>query len=356
MSENIEHLLNFAIENGASDVHIKTNRESILRIKKKLTKTNITIDEKELNDFINVYVENLQKKVEFKQNRRNSLDAALSFNGRRFRLHMYRSNNGLNATLRLLSEDIPELVKLNLPPDIKRLTKAEKGLVLVCGATGSGKTTTIASIINEINKTRAKIIITIEDPIEYIYKEEMSVIEQREVGVDTESFTQAGIDAMREDTDVLVVGELRDLDTIKNAITLAETGHLVFGTLHSKSVIDTIDRLIDVFPPEQQQQIRNQLSSVLFSIIHQQMVGTEKGVVVIAEMLMMNSVLANQLKSTETKPNAIKDYMRTKKDIGCQHITDNILWHIENRRLELTDVKFILDSDDYRLLEMRLNY
>ena len=356
MEGKIDCLLNYAIENGASDVHIKTNRKSILRIKKSLIQTNITIDENELISFISMNIKENKDGASFAREERDSFDAGLTFNNRRFRVHIYRSNNGLNATLRLLSEDIPELTKLNLPTDIRKLTKAEKGLVLVCGATGSGKTTTIASIINEINKTREAIIITIEDPIEYVYKEEMSVIEQREVGVNTESFTQAGIDAMREDTDILVVGELRDLDTIKNAITLAETGHLVFGTLHSKSVIDTIDRLIDVFPPGQQQQIRNQLSSVLFSIVHQQMVGTKKGVVVVAEMLMMDSVLANQMKSSDIKHNAIKDYMRTKKDIGCQHITDNILWHIENGRLGLEDVRFILDNDDYRQLEKRLRH
>lgn len=355
MSDSIERLLKTAIEKGASDVHIKTNRESILRIKKKLVRTDITIDEIDLLSFIRLNTKANEAGEKFEKKEKDSLDAGLNFNNRRFRVHLYRSSNGLNGTLRLLSEDIPDLVKLNLPTEIIRLTKAEKGLILICGATGSGKTTTIASIINEINKHREEIIITIEDPIEYIFKEGKSVIEQREVGVDTESFTQAGIDAMREDTDIIFVGELRDLDTIQNAITLAETGHLVFGTLHSKSVVETIDRLIDVFPTNQQFQIRSQLSSVLYSIIHQQMISTEAGVVVIAEMLMMDSVFANKLKTNKTNPNDIKDYMRTKKDIGCQHIIDNVIWHIQNKRLSLLDVKFILDSDEYRQLELRIN-
>lgn len=354
MSSNMEKLLQAAIEHNASDVHVKTNRASFLRIKKALSNSNVIISEEELNAFVEQFVSNKEALEQYRRQGGKSLDGAFSFSGRRFRLHLYRSMNGLNAAIRLLSENIPTLDELHLPKELKKFTRVEKGLVLICGATGSGKTTTIAALVNEINNTRAKVIMTIEDPIELVYKENLSIIEQREVGTHTPSFTKATVDAMRQDPDIIVVGELRDLDTIKNAITLAETGHLVVGTLHSKSVIDTIDRLVDVFPAEQQTQVKTQLSSVLYGIVHQQMVMTEDGVVVIVEMMVSDPVLANMLKSDDTKPNQLIYYMRTKKDIGNFSLVDNIVWHIKEGRLRPEEVLDYLSLDEQRELQGRV--
>lgn len=355
--DNVKALMRYAIQTSASDVHIKTNRESSVRIKGEIKRTNVTISKTELMTFIGTYGDVSMDKInQVTKKEKLSLDAAVSFEGRRFRLHLYMSMNNLCAVLRLLAERVPDLSSLRLPASIEKFTTATSGLVLICGATGSGKTTTIASIINQINHIRSDVIITIEDPIEYVYTEDKAVIEQREVGSHVESFTQATIDALREDPDIVVVGEMRDLETIKNAITLAETGHLVFGTLHTKSCLDAIDRMVDVFPPEQQTQIRVQLANVLYGIVHQQLISSNNSVVAVCEVLMADPVIASSIKSPGKSQNTLKDYMRGQKDKGCVHIVDNCLWHIKEGRLKFDDVRYNLAEDDQKLLKNRLGF
>lgn len=355
MAGSLENLLDMAIDSDASDIHIKSNRNSILRVKGNIEKTNIDVSEDGIYEFIYKYIDGTHDKIkEFLNMKRHSLDAAIKYKGRRFRLHMFRGINNVCLTLRLLAEKVPLLEDLNLPESVKSFTQAQSGLILVTGATGSGKTTTIASIIDKINKSKEVAILTIEDPIEYVYTEERAVIEQREVGSHVDSFSQATVDALREDPDIIVVGELRDLETIKNAITLAETGHLVFGTLHTKSVIDTVDRLIDIFPNEQQQQIRVQLSSILFGILHQQMLSVGGTVSVVCELLMNDSVISGMLKNRGSQSSAIKDYMRSKRETGNVHIIDNVTWHIRNNRFKVNDAKHLMTADDYRAVTSRL--
>lgn len=356
MDTNLERLLRYAITDNASDIHITTNRESTVRIKGNIKRTDILIDKQELINFCILQSDCAAKKYEdFASGKRFSLDAAISFDNRRFRLHLYKSMNQTCAVLRLLAEKVPALASLNLPASVGKFVKAKSGLILVCGATGSGKSTTIASIIDKINQLRSDVIITIEDPIEYVYTEANSVIEQREVGTHVESFSQATIDALREDPDIIVVGEMRDLETIKNALTLAETGHLVFGTLHTKSAIDAIDRIVDIFQPEQQQQIRVQLSSILFGILHQQLVNSNGKVVALCEVLMMDGVIGSVIKQpSKTQINTLREYMRNQKGSGCVHIVDNALEHIKNGRLNPEDIKHNLSEEDFKMLMGRI--
>ncbi len=352
----VEVAIRLAINHQASDVHVKSNRATRLRIKTELKKTDVMASAEDLLEFCEKYMPQDHKKLkQFENHEIFSIDSTVVVYQRRLRLHLYRSNNDICCTLRLLSEKIPKLEELNLPMSLSRFTDMKTGLVLITGATGSGKTTTIASLVNEINKKRKGFILTIEDPVEYVYTEAESTIEQREVGHDVASFNKATVDALREDPDVIVVGEMRDLETIQNAITLAETGHLVFGTLHTKSVVESIDRIVDIFPPSQQTQVRVQISSILNGVVHQTMLNSQDKIVVLCEVLMVDNVISGMLKNTGTNGNStIRDYMRGKNDIGCVHLVDNVFWHISSGRLRLPDVKNYLSEDDRHLLANRL--
>ena len=224
--------------------------------------------------------------------------------------------------MRLLPFKIPAPRELGLPAAVQELCTRKRGLVLVTGATGSGKSTTLASLINMINKTYAKHIITIEDPIEYLHRHEKSIVNQREIGDDTETYSGALRAALREDPDVILVGEMRDLETIQTAITAAETGHLVFSTLHTNSAADTINRVIDVFPPHQQQQIRVQLASVIECVISQQLlpIQTGSGRVAAFEVMMGTSAIRNLIR--EGKAFQIPSMIQTSKKMGMQTMDD----------------------------------
>lgn len=355
-ASSVEKVIKAAIQHNATDVHIKSNRASRVRILTELKKTDVYATDQDLYDFCNKYMPMDRDKIErFKSREIFSIDSTVVVFQRRLRLHLYRSNNDVCCTLRLLSEKIPKLETLNLPNSLSKFIGQKSGLVLITGATGSGKTTTIASIINEINQTRKCFILTIEDPVEYLYVEAEATVEQREVGHDVKSFNAATVDALREDPDVIVVGEMRDLETIQNAITLAETGHLVFGTLHTKSVVESIDRIVDIFPPSQQTQIRVQLTSVLNGIVHQQMLRSGNHVVVLCEVLMMDNVLSGLLKNPNNSQSSIRDHMRSRTDSGCVHLVDNVFWHINSGRLKPRDLENILSDDDLRLLASRLS-
>jgi twitching motility protein PilT len=352
---SVEKAIKMAIAHKASDVHVKSNRPSRLRIACELRKTDVSSTAEDIYDFCVKHMPmDIEKIEKFKNKEIFSIDSTVVVMNRRLRLHLYRSNNDVCCTLRLLSENIPKLEDLNLPYSLSKFIDFKSGLVLITGATGSGKTTTIASIVNEINKKRKCFILTIEDPVEYVYEEAEATVEQREVGHDVVSFSSATVDALREDPDVIVVGEMRDLETIQNAITLAETGHLVFGTLHTKSVLESIDRIIDIFPPSQQTQVRVQLSSILNGIVHQQMLNSNGHIVVLSEVLMMDNVLGSMLKNPKNNQSSIRDYMRGKADAGCVHLVDNAFWHITAGRLKPADVQNFLAEDDLRLLANRL--
>lgn len=241
----------------------------------------------------------------------------------RFRVNAFHQRGSYAAVLRIVASDIPTPEALGIPEAVLGLTKKKRGLVLVTGPTGSGKSTTLASLIDVINKERNEHIITLEDPIEYLHKHNRSIVNQREIGLDTDSYGNALRAALREDPDIILVGEMRDFDTISTAITAAETGHLVFSTLHTNSAAATIDRVIDVFPPHQQQQTRIQLSGVIEGIIAQQLLPQEGGGRVAAyEVMLATPAIRNLIR--EGKSFQIQSMIQTSKKLGMQAMDDAI--------------------------------
>ena len=228
-------------------------------------------------------------------------DLALTIAGVRCRLNLFRQQGGWSAAIRLLNEHIPDLSELGLPKVVSDFPAYSQGLVLITGETGSGKSTTLAAILNQINRQEAKHILTLEDPIEYVYTPDRCVINQREVGKDTQSFAAGLRAALREDPDVILVGEMRDLETIETALTAAETGHLVFGTVHTNSAADSIDRMVDVFPAQRQQQIRLQLSMTLKAVLSQQLLPKAGGGRVLAcEVMKVDGAIRNLIREGKT--------------------------------------------------------
>ncbi|MBQ1291695.1 MAG: type IV pilus twitching motility protein PilT [Lachnospiraceae bacterium] len=290
-----------AKERGASDLHINVGSRPAMRIHNELVRMEdqerLTPDDtKELlfslmNDS---QVEKLQQTGE----------CDFSF-GRpqigRFRVNVYRQRGTYAAAIRIMHTEVPKPEEIGLPQSIIQLTRKRSGLVLVTGPTGCGKSTTLASLIQRINDTRNAHILTLEDPIEYLYRHNLSIVDQREIGLDTESFAAALRAALREDPDVILVGEMRDLETISIAVTAAETGHLVFSTLHTIGAAPTIDRIIDVFPEGQKEQIRVQLSSVLESVISQRLVerADGQGRVALFEIMHVNNAVRNLIRDNK---------------------------------------------------------
>jgi len=263
----INELLKTAIENGASDLHIKVGSYPILRITGELTPLNSEgrVSQQDAMKIASTVMSPGQREI-FKK--RNELDFAYSVPGLgRFRCNIFIQRGTIGIVFRVIPMRIPTIEELNLPDVLKKIAMEPRGLVLVTGTTGSGKSTTLAAMIDYINMNRTCNVITIEDPIEYLHRDKMSIINQREVGSDTESFSKALRSALRQDPDVILVGEMRDFETIQTALVAAETGHLVFSTLHTIDAAETINRVIAVFPPYQHKQVRMQLSSVIKGII-----------------------------------------------------------------------------------------
>jgi len=245
------------------------------------------------------------------------VDLATTFsNGVRCRLNVYRSMGHACIALRLLASSIPNLDKLGVPPVVYDFPTYNRGIVIVTGETGSGKSTTLAAIIDRINHTRSEHIVTLEDPVEYVYIPDRCSIDQREIGRDTQSFAEGLRAVLRQDPDVILVGEMRDYPTIETALTAAETGHLVFGTLHTQSAPDSIDRLVDVFPEERQQQIRMQLSMTLNAVVSQQLIKRRiGGRALAAEVMIVNPAIRNLIR--EGKTPQIANTLATTSDLGA---------------------------------------
>ena len=245
------------------------------------------------------------------------VDLATTFsNGVRCRLNVYRSMGHACLAIRLLASSIPDLQKLGVPPVVFDFPTYQRGIVIVTGETGSGKSTTLAAIIDRINHSRPDHIVTLEDPVEYVYQPDKCSIDQREIGRDTQSFAEGLRAVLRQDPDVILVGEMRDYSTIETALTAAETGHLVFGTLHTQSAPDSIDRLVDVFPEERQQQIRMQLSMTLKAVVSQQLIPKRTGGrVLAAEVMIVNAAIKNLIR--EGKTPQIANTLATTAEIGA---------------------------------------
>ena len=258
-----------------SDFHIRTGWPLAYRQTGEIHKIpEVMVKAQDLQDLLSTNCNEIEMK-RFQDT--HELDSSVTLSGLRFRANFYKTIQGPAAVLRRVESVIPTMDQFDLPPVLYDIVDMHKGLVLVTGPTGSGKSTTLAAIINEINKTRTSNIITVEDPVEFIHKDVKSIVSHREVGKQTQTFASALKAALREDPDVILVGEMRDLETVSLALTAAETGHLVFGTLHTSGAPNTINRIIDVFPPEQQAQIRAQISTSLKMVVTQRLLKTKDG-------------------------------------------------------------------------------
>ena len=297
-----------------SDFHLRGGSDIACRIMGDIViQKNSKIENKDIDEILKKNCSEEEIKI---FNIKKELDCAIMLGELRFRANFYKTLKGSAAVLRRVEATIPQMDNLNLPPILYELIDAHKGLVLVTGPTGSGKSTTLAAIINQINETRSSNIITIEDPVEFIHTDKKSIVSQREVGKQTESFAKALKGALREDPDVILVGELRDLETIGMALTAAETGHLVFGTLHTSGAPNTINRIIDVFPPEQQGQIRAQIAESLKMVITQKLYKKKDGSGRIAafEVMVCTSPIKNLIR--ESKIHQIPSVMQTAQREG----------------------------------------
>jgi twitching motility protein PilT len=308
ISDKMKSLLELAIKRQASDIHLTIGVKPTLRIDGKLIPVDdeLELNNKTVKELITGFMTDAQvKRLEVKK----ELDFSFGYaNKVRFRVNAFYQKGQMAAALRLISNQIKTITELNLPPILEKYALASQGFVIVTGPTGHGKSTTLAAIIDHINKTRAEHIVTIEDPIEYVFKHNKSIVEQREVYNDTHSFARALRSALREDPNVVLVGEMRDLESIEAALTIAETGHLVFTTLHTNTAAQTADRIIDVFPPHQQQQVRQQLANVLLGVVSQRLIPKIGGGRVPAiEIMLANSAVRNVIREGKTHqlPNII---------------------------------------------------
>jgi len=293
---DIKKLLKSVLAFKSSDLHLVVGSEPQIRIDKELRPLNLPIlNATEVEEMAYALIEDKQKK-EFEEN--NELDFSFQLEGiGRFRANYYRTIHGIACAFRMIPIDIPTLDEYNNNPIFKELVKKEKGLILVTGPTGSGKSTTLASMLHEINMTERRHIITVEDPVEFVHKNIKSLFSQRDVGSNTKSFAAALKYALRQDPDIILIGEMRDAETIGAALTAAETGHLVFGTLHTNSAPGTINRIIDVFSGEEQGQIRAQLSSSLIAVVSQSLIPRiGGGKVAVQEVLITNPAIANLIR------------------------------------------------------------
>lgn len=267
---DLTQLLAFSMQNGASDLHLSSNNPPIIRVNGRMKK--VKADVLSTDDVRSMLYSVMSEDQRADYERELEADFAISFGEKaRFRVNAFNTRNGTAAVFRTIPSEIPTMQDLELPTAIQKFADLEKGLVLVTGATGSGKSTTLAAILNHINLTKRKHILTIEDPVEFFHTSQQSLVNHRELGVDTTSFKQALKSALREDPDVILVGEMRDHETISLALTAAETGHLVLGTLHANSASKTVDRIIDVFPAGDKEMVRAMLSSALEGVVAQRL-------------------------------------------------------------------------------------
>lgn len=312
---DIKQLLKLAIDREASDIHIIANYPPAIRVDENLFHLGtfpVLTPEMTQNQILSLLNDDLKENLLANK----EVDFGYDFDGTRFRINVYFAKNAVNASFRLIPSRIKTLEELELPASLHNLANITSGLVLVTGPTGEGKSTTIASLIEEINLKYSKHVVTIEDPIEYVYSNAKSLISQRELHQDTHSWNIALRSVLREDPDVVFVGEMRDYESTQHVLTIAETGHLVFSTLHTISAAESINRIIDIFPPHQQNQIRSQLSSVLRTVISQRLVPRvdRPGRVVSVEILHNNPAVANIIR--EGKPHLLDNVIQTSEEEG----------------------------------------
>ena len=318
---DLNEILIQSVKERASDIHLTSGRAPSYRVDGVLAPIMGERLTPQMLEEILLPLIDKRHREELEETGQTDFAYAISGVGR-FRVNVFKQRGTLAAVMRSLPFNIPEPEDLGIPREVVEMTSRKRGLVLVTGPTGSGKSTTLASLIHVINRTYPYHIITLEDPIEYLHRHDKSVVNQREIGSDSADYAQALRAALREDPDVILVGEMRDLETISTAITAAETGHLVFSTLHTIGADKTIDRIIDVFPPNQQQQVRIQLASVLECIVSQQLLkkADGSGRVAALEVLFANNAVRNLIR--ESKTYQIPSIMQTNKRAGMQTMDD----------------------------------
>lgn len=320
---DIGELLDFAVTNKASDLHLSSGLPPIFRVDGELSRFDFPVLEHEDIAKMIASVMNDKQRLDYKENMETDFSFERSASAR-FRINAYMQERGAAAVFRVIPVDILSMETLNLPPVIKQIASLSQGLVLVTGPTGSGKSTTLAAIIDYINATRQQHILTIEDPIEFVHHSKNCLINQREVFRDTHAFSAALRSALRQDPDVILVGELRDLETIRLAMTAAETGHLVFATLHTSSASKTINRIIDVFPGEEKAMIRSMLSGSLQAVVAQMLLKRKGGGRVVAlEIMVCNAAIRSLIR--EDKVAQMYSTIQTGKSAGMQTLDQHLV-------------------------------
>ena len=341
----LNKLLSIVLERDASDLHLVVGEPPVIRVDSQLIRLDNyqVLSNDSIADLLNVLLAPMQKKM-FEDNM--AVDFSYSFKDNvRFRVNAYRQKGVLGIAMRMVPNHIKSLEELGLPSILKKFSERKQGLVLMVGPTGHGKSTALAAMINEINKTRAENILTIEDPIEFIFTPVQSIINQRELYLDTPSFGQALKDALREDPNVVMVGEMRDLDSVSAALTVAETGHLVFGTLHTNDAAQSIDRIVDVFPAYQQPQIRSQLASVLVGLVSLRLLPKIGGGRVPAyEIMVANHAIRNVIR--DNKVYEIPNIIHTNLDEGMVPLDKTLALLVKQGLVEFEVAQnFVLDQE-----------
>lgn len=342
----IEPLLDEVIRKKASDLHLQVNLPPILRIDGKLTPVSEadTLTEESLETLIFAILDDDQKQILLKD---KEFDFSFAYGDLgRFRVNAFHERGNLAAALRLIPNEVLSIEQLGLPQIVNKFADYPRGLVLVTGPTGSGKSTTLAALVDKINNERADHIVTIEDPVEFTHKSKKSVVVQREVHYDTYSFSAALRSSLRQDPDVVLIGEMRDLETIAAAITIAETGHLVFATLHTNSAAQSIDRMIDVFPPHQQPQIRSQLANILMAICSQRLIpAIGGGRQAAAEILIANPAVRNIIR--EGKSHQLEAVIQTGSEFGMQSMDKTLVGMVQKGIITYDEARnFAVDLDE----------
>jgi twitching motility protein PilT len=356
---NMQSLLSEVIKQNASDLHFTVGLVPAMRIDGELYNMSEIdpLSVKDVDTLINSIVTPEQRK---KLEKNRELDFSFTFkspggDSARFRGNCYYQLGNLGTALRMIPSNVRSTKQLLLPSFLDEIATRRRGLFLVTGPTGHGKSTTLAAIIQQINLSRGTHIITVEDPIEYLFKSEKSIIHQREVGSDTYSFSEALKRALRQDPDVIMIGEMRDLETIAAAITAAETGHLVLATLHTADAAQTVDRIIDVFPPYQQQQIRQQLSNILIAICSQQLIPLPgEGRIVATELLVANPAIRNCIR--ESKTGQIKSLLQTGSESMMHSMDQDLARLVKEQKLPFDLVmKYAYDPKDLQRIVFEAN-
>lgn len=342
----IEILLEEVIKKKASDLHIQVGLPPMLRVDGALLAISGTevLTEETVESLIFAILDEDQKQILLKD---KEFDFSFAFGDLgRFRVNAFHERGNLAAALRLIPNEILTIEQLGLPPIVNKFAEYPRGLVLVTGPTGSGKSTTLAALLHKINMERAAHVVTIEDPIEFTHTSQRSVIVQREVHYDTYSFSAALRSSLRQDPDVVLIGEMRDLETIASAITIAETGHLVFATLHTNSAAQSIDRMIDVFPPHQQPQVRSQLANILMAICAQRLVpAIGGGRVAAAEIMVATPAVRNIIR--EGKSHQLEAVIQTGAEFGMQSMDKTLVGLIHSGTITYEEARMVaVDLDE----------